>query len=691
MARKSTYEELEQKVEALEKELASDRRLEGVLRESEDMFWKAFRSSPAAMVITTLADGKIMYINDSFTRSTGYSNEEALGRTLIEMGFWLTPEERSHVTEKLRKDGSVQDLEFKFRDKAGGTRLGLISREIVMIEGEPCIITAMEDITKHKRAEETLRESERTIRGLLDASPDFVALMDPEGILLEVNEAMAQRFGRKKDALVGLDVWNLLSPDIAKHRKSYFDQAIQKGKPIRLEDERKSIWFDNICFPVFDDQGKVIKIGLVARDITERKQAEEMLRESEAKYKALVESSIDGIVVAQGKEIRFANPAMIEMFGCADPDELVGHSFTEFISPEYRQLMVERGLAREKGEIVPSRYEYKALQKDGTAFDAEISVKKIVYAGKSARQGVIRNISSQKQAEKELKRKIVELDSFINNIPDMAWVKDVDSRFVLANKAFAKAVGMAPDAIANQTCEVCFGKQAANKFREDDLNVMKRGRQTVVEEKITNSQKKEVWLETIKSPILDGSGGIIGTVGVARDITKRKQTEEALQKAHDTLEKQVEKRTLELQDANERLERVNTGLQVLMEHRQDEMRQIQENIVENANKLITPYIEKMDNKRMSAKNSAYLEVIASGLKELVSPFVNTLSSKEVVLSPTEVRVADLIRQGNTSKEIASLMNVSANAITVHRYNIRRKLGLLNKKVNLRSYLQSLPT
>ena len=93
---------------------------------------------------------------------------------------------------------------------------------------------------------------------------------------------------------------------------------------------------------------------------------------------------------------------------------------------------------------------------------------------------------------------------------------------------------------------------------------------------------------------------------------------------------------------------------------------------------------------MGSKNRAYLDVITTGLKELVSPFASALSAKEVVLTPTEIQVADLIRQGKTSKEIAALMNVSANAITVHRYNMIRKLGLLHKKVNLRSYLQSLP-
>ena len=165
---------------------------------------------------------------------------------------------------------------------------------------------------------------------------------------------------------------------------------------------------------------------------------------------------------------------------------------------------------------------------------------------------------------------------------------------------------------------------------------------------------------------------------------------EALQKAHDTLEEKVENRTAQLHDANERLEKVNVGLQVLIDHREDEMRRLKESVMENVNKLIKPYVEKMHNSRMDSKNRGYLEVVGEGLKELVSPFASTLSSKEVVLTPTEIQVADLIRQGKTSKEIASLMNVSVNAITFHRYNMRKKLGLQKKKINLRSYLQSLP-
>ena len=108
-------------------------------------------------------------------------------------------------------------------------------------------------------------------------------------------------------------------------------------------------------------------------------------------------------------------------------------------------------------------------------------------------------------------------------------------------------------------------------------------------------------------------------------------------------------------------------------------------------KLIFPYIEKLENSRLDNKNKTYVDIIRSNLKELISPFGNTLSSKYAILTSTEIQVADLTKHGRTSKEIASLLNVSPKAISFHRGNIRKKLGLVNKKINLRSHLQSLAT
>ena len=164
------------------------------------------------------------------------------------------------------------------------------------------------------------------------------------------------------------------------------------------------------------------------------------------------------------------------------------------------------------------------------------------------------------------------------------------------------------------------------------------------------------------------------------DITERKQAEVALRENRQKLEQQAQ-----------RLQEVNTALNVLLQHRQEEKKKSEENILANVQKLIFPYIEKLENSQLDDKNQTYLDIIRSNLKDLISPFLNILSSKYSVLTSTEIQVAELIKHGRTSKEIASLLNVSPKAVSFHRGNIRRKLDLTNKKINLRSHLQSLAT
>ena len=141
----------------------------------------------------------------------------------------------------------------------------------------------------------------------------------------------------------------------------------------------------------------------VARDVTERSRAEDALKESEIKYRSLVDSSADGIVIVQGPEIKFVNQSMLKTFRCQEESDMVGRPFTDFVTPEFRDLMERRGRAREAGRPAPLHYEFKGLRKDGTEFDAELSVGNLTYHGQPARQGIIRDITHRKQAEDALK------------------------------------------------------------------------------------------------------------------------------------------------------------------------------------------------------------------------------------------------------------------------------------------------
>lgn len=143
-----------------------------------------------------------------------------------------------------------------------------------------------------------------------------------------------------------------------------------------------------------------------------------------------------------------------------------------------------------------------------------------------------------------------------------------------------------------------------------------------------------------------------------------------------------------LRDQARRLQEVKMALKVLLKRREADRNEIEEKFLLNVKKQVLPYVEALKKTGLNAQQSAYLRVIEAHLKELVSPFAKTISSTYLGLTPKEIEVAGLVRDGRTTKEIAQFLNVSPRAVEFHRDNIRKKLGLKNRKSNLRSHLLS---
>lgn len=140
----------------------------------------------------------------------------------------------------------------------------------------------------------------------------------------------------------------------------------------------------------------------------------------------------------------------------------------------------------------------------------------------------------------------------------------------------------------------------------------------------------------------------------------------------------------------ERLAEVNSALKVLLRQLGEDRRELEESLLLNLKNLVVPYLERLSRSRLSSDQTLLLEIIESHLKEITSPFLRRLSQQFIELTPTEIRVADLIREGRVTKEIADILHTSERAVLFHRQNIRGKFGLKSRKVNLRSYLSSLP-
>ncbi len=187
------------------------------------------------------------------------------------------------------------------------------------------------------------------------------------------------------------------------------------------------------------------------------------------------------------------------------------------------------------------------------------------------------------------------------------------------------------------------------------------------------------WVNAFGGVKYDDTGRVIGLHGTVQDITERKALEMELAVYHKQLEELVKARTAELEE-------VNTTLKVLVVRREADKNELEEKILTNVNELIIPYLEKIKISRLNATQEAYMDIVETNFKTIIAPFMKHMSAKHYNLTPQEIQIAALIKSGRSSREIASILNTSIKTINFHRGNIRRKLGLVNKRANLRSNL-----
>ncbi|MBI5632332.1 MAG: response regulator [Nitrospirae bacterium] len=177
------------------------------------------------------------------------------------------------------------------------------------------------------------------------------------------------------------------------------------------------------------------------------------------------------------------------------------------------------------------------------------------------------------------------------------------------------------------------------------------------------------------APIYGRNESVIGVVLVFRDVTEQKRLDQALRESEQMLRTHAKE-----------LEESNTALKVLLKQRDNDKKELEDNILTNVKQLVFPYIDKMKKSRAMAADLAYLNILESNLKQLISPFSSRLSSKYLGLTPREIAIADLIREGKQDKDIIDILNISFETVKTHRQNIRKKLGIYGKRTNLRTYL-----
>jgi PAS domain S-box-containing protein len=291
---------------------------------------------------------------------------------------------------------------------------------------------------------------------------------------------------------------------------------------------------------------------------------------------------------------------------------------------------------------------------------------------------IVTDITERRRAEEALRKSERKYRELFENANDIIFILDFTGKILSSNTAFSKAFGYEPEQIRGRSIEhilhpddVLLVRQFLQK-KASEIYV-----QNPLEFRTMTSFGETIWLE-VNARIVKEDGRQVSIHGIARNITERKRMEDALKRR----ERELEEKSRNLKDAN-------TALKVLLKRREEDKTELEEKVLCNMRELILPYIENLKLANVDSLQRNQLKIIERNINEIISPFLRSLFSKYPNLTPTEIKIINFIKEGRTTKEMAEFLTVSARTVEVHRDNIRKKMGLKNRKANLRSYLMSI--
>jgi PAS domain S-box-containing protein len=360
----------------------------------------------------TQPDMPVIYVNPAFERLTGYTATDVLGRNcrflyrgeknqpaLLEMRAALAEGRNCQVIlRNYRKDGSL------FWNQLSLSPLYDTTGQLTHFVGIQI------DITPQKQAEENLRLSEERYRRIVDTAQEGIWLLDADAKTTFVNQSLADMLGYRSNELLGHSLFEFMDAATAMTARQHFGQGqpgISEKYDFRfLRQDGAVLWTIISINPLIDEQGKFLgALGMVI-DITQRKQVEAALRDSENKFRSLTERVAAAILICQGERLVYANPAATLLTGYT-PAELSQMRFWELVHPDFQAMVKEQGLARQRGDNPSSRYELKILTSENQERWLDLTAHSVEYQGEQAILATAFDITERKQAEETL-RNIVE-------------------------------------------------------------------------------------------------------------------------------------------------------------------------------------------------------------------------------------------------------------------------------------------
>jgi PAS domain S-box-containing protein len=520
--------------------LSKSKKTEEKLQESEEKY-RNLVDNALVGVYRTNPKGEVLYVNDAFVKMLEFeSAEEFISSGAL--ARYKNPKDRELLIEELKKTGKVDNFETALLTKTGKTKNILAS---AILEGE--FLSGMVlDITERKLAEEALKESDESHRVLLESANDLIQVVGPDGRLLRANLAWREILGYSEKEIAGLSLFDVIHPSSQRHCKKLFERVISGESTDKIEavfvaKDGKEVIVEVSANCRFIDEAPV-SIMCILRDITERRAAEEMLRDSEEKYRGIFENSDDVIIyVDKSGKVLDVNKKVEDMVGCK-PDELVGKNIFKsgLIGlkdvPKMTKMFFEsirKGGVFETDGTSINITELEIECKDGSSVFVEANTSTIRKNGKlEGFLSMIRDITERREAEKAIKESEEKYRDLYDNAPDMYHSLDKNGIIIDCNETEARMLGYKKEEIIGRPLTDFFTEESGGLFKEDFSRLNKEKTRLTLERKYVREDGTVFPASLNVFAEFDKDGELIGTKTISRDITTRKKAEVALRDAY---------------------------------------------------------------------------------------------------------------------------------------------------------------
>ncbi len=484
----------------------------------------AAKLSPEAIIVHS--EGKFTYLNPAAQKLWAAScAEDLIGTSVLDL---VHPDYHNIVKKRLAQLQEFGQPAPLIEEKSIRLDGQVIDVEVAGIpityRGKPAVQAVIRDVTEQKRAREALREAEARLQTVVGSASLILFAIDNEGVFTLSEGEGLKSIGLRPGQVVGQSVFELYHdvPAVIEHiRRALKGETFQAAVVVR------DLTFDVRYSPLTDESNNIVGVIGVATDITDNRRAEASIRESEERYRELFENANDIIYTNDlNGNITSLNRAGERITGYSR-EEALRINIADVIAPEYLEFAREK-IAQSPAEKIPTVYEIEIISKDGRRVRLEVSTRVIFRDGKPVGvQGIGRDLTERKRSEEALLDSQAFFNSFMDNSPAVAFMKDSEGRYAYVNKPFERLFGEKLSFLRGRTSFDWLPSNFAKETHQHDLKVLQTGKPEEVLETIPTEDGAPHHLLVFKFPTTDASGNRF-VAGVGVDISERRRAEEAL-------------------------------------------------------------------------------------------------------------------------------------------------------------------